>query len=350
SATKTFSTLSSLSPANLGALSASKASYFDATLNGSVLNTGGEYPTVKIFWGNEDAGTTTDVDPFNNSKWDYVIDLGERGTGPFSAEVTGLSQPNVYYFRAYALNSGGASWTATAGTFNSKPLPHKSDRLVAWFPFNQNGDNLLSATEQFEMDDWTKTGTAVNYFAYETVPGTVNWTMYRDRAIANGGRLPTTAEARLIRIGTTDRWIPVGDSENRWMQADTDDGRRGSTHEELYASKPGWGTGGNNDYQRTVVWMNTPKGPGSETLSRQLKEDSSNGLHGITNGATVLITGKIGQTYTASTHVKLESGGRTQAYVGIGQDGNGTELGAVYKVFDISGGSLVSGTKTTGSS
>ena len=87
------------------------------------------------------------------------------------------------------------------------------------------------------------------------------------------------------------------------------------------------------------------EGPGSETLSRQLKEDSSTGLHGITNGGTVLITGKIGQTYTASTHVKLESGGRTQAYVGIGQDGNGTELGAVYKVFDISGGTLVSGTK-----
>ena len=42
-----FSTLSSLSPANLGALSASKASYFDATLNGSVLNTGGEYPMLK---------------------------------------------------------------------------------------------------------------------------------------------------------------------------------------------------------------------------------------------------------------------------------------------------------------
>jgi hypothetical protein len=193
SATKTFSTLSSLSPANLGPLSASKASYFDATLNGSVLNTGGEYPTVKIYWGNEDAGTTTDVDPFNNSKWDYVIELGERGTGPFSAEVTGLSQPNVYYFRAYALNSGGASWTATAGTFNSKPLPHKSDRLVAWFPFNQNGDNLLSATEQFEMDDWTKTGTSVNFFGTVSNPGTHSWTTHRDGAIANGGRLPTTA-------------------------------------------------------------------------------------------------------------------------------------------------------------
>ena len=175
-------------------------------------------------------------------------------------------------------------------------------------------------------------------------------TTHRDRAIANGGRLPTTAEARLIRIGTVDRWIPVGDSENRWVQADSDDGRRGKTHEEEYGAKPSWGTGGSHGYMNTYAWMNTPKGPGSETLSRQLKEDSSTGLHGITNGGTVLITGKIGQTYTASTHVKLESGGRTQAYVGIGQDGNGTELGAVYKVFDISGGTLVSGTKTTGSS
>ena len=254
--TKTFSTLSSLSPANLGALSASKASYFDATLNGSVLNTGGEYPNVKIFWGNEDAGTTTDVDPFNNSKWDYVIDLGERGTGPFSAEVTGLSQPNVYYFRAYALNSGGASWTSTAGTFNSKPLPHKSDRLVAWFPFNQNGDNLLSATEQFEMDDWTKTGTAVNYFDYQSIPGTTSWTTHRDRAIANGGRLPTTAEARLIRLNasqaghSTDIWIPVGDVENRWVQVKDTDGRRGRTHEEAHGNKPTWGTGSNQDYMR----------------------------------------------------------------------------------------------------
>ena len=153
-------------------------------------------------------------------------------------------------------------WAATAGTFNSKPLPHKSDRLVAWFPFNQNGDNLLSATEQFEMDDWTKTGTAVNYFGYQSIPGTTSWTTHRDRAIANGGRLPTTAEGRLIRLSTySDMWIPIGDSENRWMQVNQTEGRRGRTHEEAQGSKPGWGTGGNNDYQRTVVWMNTLRGP-----------------------------------------------------------------------------------------
>ena len=72
--------------------------------------------------GDEDAGNIQDADPFNNSKWDYVIDLGTKGTGPFSSAVTGLSQPSVYYFRAYAVNSGGSTWSPVAGTFNSKPL------------------------------------------------------------------------------------------------------------------------------------------------------------------------------------------------------------------------------------
>ena len=44
----------------------------------------------------------------------------------------------------------------------------------------------------------------------------------------------TRQRKRLIRIGTADRWIPIGDSENRWMQADSDGGARGRTHEEAW--------------------------------------------------------------------------------------------------------------------
>ena len=191
----------------------------------------------------------------------------------------------------------------------------------------------------------------MNYFGSQSIPGTNSWTSHRDRAIANGGRLPTTAEARLIRLSTYgDMWIPVGDSENRWMQVASSHGDRGKYHEERHGSKPTWGGSTNNNYSRTYTWMNTPKGLDGVTLSRQLKEDGSTGIHGITNGGTVLITGKIGQTYTASTHVKLETNGRTQAFVGIGQDWNGTELGAIYKVFNISAGSVLSASKTTGSS
>ena len=102
----------------------------------------------------------------------------------------------------------------------------------------------------------------MNYFGHRSIPGTTSWTTHRDRAIANGGRLPSSAEGRLIRLSTySDMWIPIGDSENTWMQINPTRGDRGKTHEEQYGSKPGWGTGGNNNHQRTVVWMNTPKGP-----------------------------------------------------------------------------------------
>ena len=170
-------------------------------------------------------------------------------------------------------------------------------------------------------------------------------------AIAEGSRLPTTFEARLIRLSTYgDMWMPVGDSENRWMQISATDGRRGKTHEELYAAKPGWGTNATNDYGRTMTWIDVPNGPDGETPARRLKEDSSTGLHGITNGGVVPIAAEVGQVFTASIHAKAEALGRTHAYVGIGQDANGTELGAIYKVFDLSNGTVLSGTKTTGSS
>ena len=132
-------------------------SYFDATLNGSVVNTGGG---IKIRF-SDDAGDT-DVDPFNNSKWDFVIDLGERGTGPFSAGVTGLSQPNVYAVLMPSIQVG-ITWTAAVPSIQALP---KSDRLVLGSPLTKM-EITLSATEPVEMDDW-KTGTAVNYFAHET--------------------------------------------------------------------------------------------------------------------------------------------------------------------------------------
>ena len=113
------------------------------------------------------------------------------------------------------------------------------------------------------------------------------------------------------------------------MQADSDDGRRGKTHEDNRS----YPVGEREDQWTEHLRMDEhPKGPGSETLSRQLKEDSSSHLHG-TNGGTVLITGKIGQTYTASIKNWRVVG--VTAYVGIGQDGNGTELGVFMQVFDI---------------
>ena len=87
----------------------------------------GEYPNVKIFWGDEDAGQTLEVDQFSNTKWDNEIDFDIRGIGQFSADVTGLTQPKHYYFRAYAVSSGGEAWSPLAKLFAAKVGPYKRD-------------------------------------------------------------------------------------------------------------------------------------------------------------------------------------------------------------------------------
>jgi len=85
-----------------------------ATLRGEVTDTGGETPTVHICWGDNDGGTGS---PGN---WDTDVDLGTQ-SGAFSTPVSGLVAGNTYYYRCYATNSAGDSWSSL-DTF-STPIP-----------------------------------------------------------------------------------------------------------------------------------------------------------------------------------------------------------------------------------
>ncbi|MCW5556071.1 MAG: lamin tail domain-containing protein [Verrucomicrobiae bacterium] len=80
-----------------------------ATLGATVLSTGGEPPLVRIYYGETDGGNST-------AAWAASISLGQQ-TGSGSATVTGLSPATTYYFRAFATNSGGATWAATSLSF-----------------------------------------------------------------------------------------------------------------------------------------------------------------------------------------------------------------------------------------
>lgn len=82
------------------------------TLNGEVLNTGGENPTVRFYWGATDGGK-------NTAAWQNYRTLGVLGAGLFSANVTGLSPSTHYYYQAYAANSAGPAWAAASGTFDT---------------------------------------------------------------------------------------------------------------------------------------------------------------------------------------------------------------------------------------
>ena len=112
SATKSFTTDPQINAPAVSTNDATNVGTTTARLNGNLTSTGGENPTVKIYWGDNNAGTTA-------GNWDHVENLGTKGTGTFYKNVSGLTPNKTYYFRCYASNSGGGSWASSGKSFTT---------------------------------------------------------------------------------------------------------------------------------------------------------------------------------------------------------------------------------------
>ncbi len=82
-----------------------------ARLSGEVTSTGGDAPSVTLYWGGSDGGS----DP---QAWEESQGVGEQ-SGEFELSVTGLLSSTTYYVRAFAQNSGGATWAGTTLQFTT---------------------------------------------------------------------------------------------------------------------------------------------------------------------------------------------------------------------------------------
>ncbi len=82
-----------------------------ARLNGQVTDTGGENPTVTIYWGDNDGGTTP-------GDWDNSENMGAQ-SGTFYKDISSLNPSTTYYFRCYATNSGGSDWADSTAQFDT---------------------------------------------------------------------------------------------------------------------------------------------------------------------------------------------------------------------------------------
>ncbi len=113
-----------------------------------VVETGGDKPSVKFYWGDNDGGDSTDVDPADDTKWDNVVEIA--GTHALNSIVTspltGLTKGTTYYYRAEVTNSSGSAWAGSTRTVvptNTLLSKDTIPGLVLWLDAAEtNGDGF----------------------------------------------------------------------------------------------------------------------------------------------------------------------------------------------------------------
>jgi hypothetical protein len=95
---------------------ASNITAIAARINGNVTDTGGENPTVTVYYGKTDGGTTP-------GSWDSssapTLPSQPQGVAAFYLDFSGLDSDTTYYFSARAVNSGGTDWPVASGSFST---------------------------------------------------------------------------------------------------------------------------------------------------------------------------------------------------------------------------------------
>ena len=80
---------------------------------------GGQDPSVIVYWGDEDAGQTTDVNASSSDSWDESVNLGVLSLGEFSTGLSGLELGKTYYYRVLATNAAGSTQLSQVASFST---------------------------------------------------------------------------------------------------------------------------------------------------------------------------------------------------------------------------------------
>ncbi|MFC4992456.1 cadherin domain-containing protein [Rubritalea tangerina] len=87
--------------------SASNLAMTSADLGYSITDEGGEAPSVTLYYGETDGGTTP-------ASWSNSVVLGTKNVGAHVESVTGLSEGTSYYYTIAATNTAGTVWGSSA--------------------------------------------------------------------------------------------------------------------------------------------------------------------------------------------------------------------------------------------
>ncbi|MGB6220540.1 lamin tail domain-containing protein [Haloferula sp.] len=112
--TNSFITVALPNPPTVINSQAGNVGFTNAEIGGQVTDTGGEDPTVRIYWGDNDGGT-------NAGNWDQFNDLSTQSAA-FVDSLANLADGVTYYFRCFAQNSGGSDWAPSSESFTTSAI------------------------------------------------------------------------------------------------------------------------------------------------------------------------------------------------------------------------------------
>ena len=150
-------------PSGLGQMSMTQPTRDTATLTGQLLQNGGENPTIKIVWGDEDRGTS----PTPSVAWDNeVIISTNQAPGSFSTTINIPNLDKIYYFRALASNAGGTVVSRELGILNPSAPVGKADLQGRW---------NFDASNANDVSGMNRHGNAKKLFSPSEISGMKLW-------------------------------------------------------------------------------------------------------------------------------------------------------------------------------
>ena len=130
-------------PAGLGQMSATQPNRETAILTGILLRTGGQNPTVKIVWGDEDG-------EIPEKSWDNTVVIStNQAVGSFFTTITIPNQEKIYYFRSVAENAGGTVVSRSLGVLNPSAPVGVADLRGRWSFDDDNFSQSIVVTRYF---------------------------------------------------------------------------------------------------------------------------------------------------------------------------------------------------------
>ncbi len=202
---QTFSTLALTLPAVTN-LPPSGVQATLATLNGQIVATGGDPPTVTLYYGPSDGGPSA-------GGWAQNVSLGLQSS-TFAETVSGLSSNTTYFYTANAVNAAGTTWAASSQMFTTQATnttPPFAGVLTQHNDNNRTGANLNESILNINNVNTNQFGLVFTRAVDDQV--------YAQPLVMNGVSIPGVGMRNIVMVATVNDSVYAFDADDPAVSA-----------------------------------------------------------------------------------------------------------------------------------